>query len=115
MVRSRKSDNGEEQTSNSRPNFVLGIGTSAVLRSTISKGVGQIAFLVFMEVALSITAFPVLALILTELKLLTTDVGCIAISAVAVNDFVAWILLALAIALTGSNNSPLVSVWVLLY
>ncbi|XVE96008.1 hypothetical protein REPUB_Repub02eG0184600 [Reevesia pubescens] len=94
--------------------FILGIGTSIVLRSTINKGVNQIAFLVFMGVALSITAFPVLARILAELKLLTTDVGRIAMSAAAVNDVVAWILLALAIALSGSDSSPLVSVWVLL-
>ncbi|XP_056166069.1 cation/H(+) antiporter 19-like [Syzygium oleosum] len=94
--------------------FVLGIGTSVVLRSTISKGVSQGPFLVFMGVALSITAFPVLARILAELKLLTTDLGRIAMSAAAVNDVAAWILLALAIALSGSNTSPLVSLWVLL-
>lgn len=94
--------------------FVLGIGTSYVFRATISKGVNQGPFLVFMGVALSITAFPVLARILAELKLLTTDVGRIAMSAAAVNDVAAWILLALAIALTGTNTSPLVSVWVLL-
>lgn len=67
-----------------------------------------------MGVALSITAFPVLARILAELKLLTTDIGRIAMSAAAVNDVAAWILLALAIALTGSNTSPFVAVWVLL-
>ncbi|ONK78826.1 uncharacterized protein A4U43_C02F22830 [Asparagus officinalis] len=39
--------------------FVLGIGTSVVLRSTVNKGVRQGPFLVFMGVALSITAFPV--------------------------------------------------------
>ncbi|KAI6685095.1 hypothetical protein NL676_031008 [Syzygium grande] len=94
--------------------FILGIGTSAVLRSTISKGVNQGPFLVFMGVALSITAFPVLARILAELKLLTTDLGRTAMSAAAVNDVAAWILLALAIALSGSNTSPLVSLWVLL-
>ncbi|XVF07274.1 hypothetical protein REPUB_Repub06bG0124500 [Reevesia pubescens] len=94
--------------------FIIGIGTSVVLRSTINKGVSQLAFLVFMGVALSITAFPVLARILAELKLLTTDVGRIAMSAAAVNDVVAWVLLALAIALSGSDSSPLVSVWVLL-
>ncbi|XP_030439871.1 cation/H(+) antiporter 19-like [Syzygium oleosum] len=94
--------------------FILGIGTSVVLRSTISKGVSQGPFLVFMGVALSITAFPVLARILAELKLLTTDLGRIAMSAAAVNDVAAWILLALAIALSGSNTSPLVSLWVLL-
>ncbi|XP_058735196.1 cation/H(+) antiporter 19-like [Vicia villosa] len=94
--------------------FVLGIGTSVVLRATISKDVNPAAFLVFMGVSLSITAFPVLARILAELKLLTTDVGRMAMSAAAVNDVAAWILLALAIALSGSNTSPLVSLWVLL-
>ncbi|KAK9289171.1 hypothetical protein L1049_017645 [Liquidambar formosana] len=94
--------------------FVLGIGTSVVLRATVSKGVSQGPFLVFMGVALSITAFPVLARILAELKLLTTDVGRMAMSAAAVNDVAAWILLALAIALSGNNTSPLVSIWVLL-
>ncbi|PPR90371.1 hypothetical protein GOBAR_AA30314 [Gossypium barbadense] len=94
--------------------FILGIGASVVLRSTVNKGVSNIVFLVFMGVALSITAFPVLARILAELKLLTTDVGRIAMSAAAVNDVVAWILLALAIALSGSDSSYLVSVWVLL-
>ncbi|XP_042951668.1 cation/H(+) antiporter 18-like isoform X1 [Carya illinoinensis] len=94
--------------------FVLGIGTSFVLRGTISKGVDGPPFLVFMGVALSITAFPVLARILAELKLLTTDVGRMAMSAAAVNDVAAWILLALAIALSGNDHSPLVSLWVFL-
>ncbi|KAK6947867.1 Cation/H+ exchanger [Dillenia turbinata] len=94
--------------------FILGIGTSFVLRATISKGVSQAPFLVFMGVALSITAFPVLARILAELKLLTTDIGRMAMSAAAVNDVAAWILLALAIALSGTGNSPLTSLWVLL-
>ncbi|EYU23396.1 hypothetical protein ABFS82_01G066200 [Erythranthe guttata] len=93
--------------------FALGIGTSFVLRSTISKDVAQGPFLVFMGVAVSITAFPVLARILAELKLLTTDVGRMAMSAAAVNDVAAWILLALAIALSGTG-SPLVSLWVFL-
>ncbi|GFZ01309.1 cation/H+ exchanger 18 [Actinidia rufa] len=93
--------------------FALGIGSSFVLRGTISKGVKEAPFLVFMGVALSITAFPVLARILAELKLLTTDVGRMAMSAAAVNDVAAWILLALAIALSGSG-SPLISLWVFL-
>ncbi|KAK6781743.1 hypothetical protein RDI58_019539 [Solanum bulbocastanum] len=65
-------------------------------------------------VALSITAFPLLARILAELKLLTTDVGRMAMPAAAVNDVAAWILLALAIALSGTGHSPLISLWVLL-
>ncbi|XP_078160917.1 cation/H(+) antiporter 19-like [Carex rostrata] len=93
--------------------FILSIGTSVIYRSTIIKGARQGPLDMFMGVALSITAFPVLARILAELKLLTTELGQLAMSAAALNDVVAWILLALAIALSGSG-SPLVSLWVLL-
>ncbi|XP_047336372.1 cation/H(+) antiporter 20 [Impatiens glandulifera] len=98
--------------------FLSAIGVASILRSSISAthkvGFGQ--FVVFMGVALSITAFPVLARILAELKLLTTRVGETAMAAAAFNDVVAWILLALAVALAGSgtHESPLVSLWVLL-
>ncbi|NP_001159300.1 Cation/H(+) antiporter 19-like [Zea mays] len=93
--------------------FALGVGTSFAFRATVVKDARHAPFLVFMGVALSITAFPVLARILTELKLLTTDLGRLALSAAAVDDVMAWILLALAIALSGSG-SPIVSLWVLL-
>ncbi|KVI09486.1 cation/H(+) antiporter 20 [Cynara cardunculus var. scolymus] len=102
--------------------FILGIGVAFVLRKTIDGAdkVGYAEYFVFMGVALSITAFPVLARILAELKLLTTRVGETAMAAAAFNDIVAWILLALAVALAGKgedggpHKSPLISVWVLL-
>ncbi|KAL1819697.1 hypothetical protein ACET3Z_014566 [Daucus carota] len=102
--------------------FTLGIGVAFLLRKTIEGAdkVGVAQYIVFMGVALSITAFPVLARILAELKLLTTRVGETAMAAAAFNDVVAWILLALAVALAGSGTpggpqkSPLISVWVLL-
>nr|GEU76619.1 cation/H(+) antiporter 20 [Tanacetum cinerariifolium] len=102
--------------------FILGIGVAFVLRKTIEGAdkVGYAQYFVFMGVALSITAFPVLARILAELKLLTTRVGETAMTAAGFNDIMAWILLALAVALAGngedggSHKSPLVSVWVLL-
>ncbi|XP_071687020.1 cation/H(+) antiporter 18-like [Rutidosis leptorrhynchoides] len=94
--------------------FVLGTGVSFILIGTIEENVSEGPFIVFMGVAMSITAFPVLARILAELKLLTTDVGKMAMSAAAVNDVVAWILLALAVALSGTGRSPLVALWVFL-
>ncbi|XP_010227421.1 cation/H(+) antiporter 19 [Brachypodium distachyon] len=93
--------------------FSLGVGSSLVLRDAVAPDAPRGPFIVFMGVALSITAFPVLARILAELKLLTTELGRMAMSAAAVNDVTAWILLALAIALSGSG-SPLASVYVLL-
>lgn len=99
--------------------FICGIGVAVILRKTVDGAdkAGFPQFLVFMGVALSITAFPVLARILAELKLLTTRVGETAMAAAAFNDVAAWILLALAVALAGDgggHKSPLVSVWVLL-
>ncbi|KAL8152685.1 hypothetical protein V2J09_010445 [Rumex salicifolius] len=99
--------------------FISGAGVAVVFRKTIDGAdkVGYSQFLVFMGVALSITAFPVLARILAELKLLTTRVGETAMAAAAFNDVAAWILLALAIALAGNGEkqtSPIISVWVLL-
>ncbi|CAN1769754.1 Cation/H(+) antiporter 20 [Linum perenne] len=81
-------------------------------RAAAAAPYGQ--YLLFLGVALSITAFPVLARILAELKLLTTQVGQTAMAAAAFNDVVAWILLALAVALAGPSKGPLVSVWILL-
>ena len=94
--------------------FVAGVGVSVVLHQTIAPDGAFGPFLVFMGVAMSITAFPVLARILAERKLLTTDVGQLAMSAAAVNDVVAWVLLALAVALSGSGKSPAIVAWVLL-
>ncbi|KAF8045573.1 hypothetical protein N665_4695s0002 [Sinapis alba] len=106
--------------------FLAGVGVSFVIRNTLYTAAdrpGFVEFIVFMGVALSITAFPVLARILAELKLLTTQIGETAMAAAAFNDVAAWILLALAVALAGNGGeekeknkkkSPLVSMWVLL-
>ena len=58
----------------------------------------------FVAVALSITALPVLARILTELQLLNERVGVIVLSAGICNDLVGWILLALTITLANSSK-----------
>ncbi|CAD6273232.1 unnamed protein product [Miscanthus lutarioriparius] len=100
--------------------FACGVGVAFVLRAAIpgADQAGYAPFLVFMGVALSITAFPVMARILAELKLLTTPIGETALAAAAFNDVAAWVLLALAVAISGSGSgdhrSPIVSLWVLL-
>lgn len=95
--------------------FVLGAGVSFILQKVIhiEDKISYGQFLLFFGVSLSITAFPVLARILADLKLLTTQVGQTATAAAALNDVVAWILLALAVALAG-NKGSLISVWVLI-
>lgn len=55
-------------------------------------------FALFGGVALSITAFPVLARILTDRKLNTTPIGTIALACAAVGDVTAWCLLAFIVS-----------------
>eukprot|EP00897_Mesotaenium_endlicherianum_P010605 jgi/Mesen1/9573/ME000065S08997 len=94
--------------------FLMGIGAAYAFREILNVNSKFAPFLVFMGVAVSITAFPVLARILAERKLLTTDVGQMAMSAAAVNDVAAWILLALAVALSNTNSKAQIVVWILL-
>ncbi|KAG7095771.1 hypothetical protein E1B28_006476 [Marasmius oreades] len=70
-------------------------------------------FMLFTGVAYSITAFPVLCRILTELKLLDTTVGIVVLSAGVANDVIGWTLLALSIALVNAG-SGLTALYVLL-
>ncbi|KAK1267416.1 Cation/H(+) antiporter 15 [Acorus gramineus] len=97
--------------------FAVGTSSSFLLKPHVSKNLHAGAFLLFLGVAVSVTAFPVLARILAELKLLNSELGRIAMSSALANDIAAWVLLALAIALTendGGASNPLASLWVLL-
>ncbi|KAF8883177.1 Sodium/hydrogen exchanger family-domain-containing protein [Gymnopilus junonius] len=78
----------------------LGLGAALVCRSQRQFG----HFLLFVAVAVGITAFPVLCRILTELKLLDTEVGLVTLSAGVGNDVIGWILLALAVALVNASS-----------
>ncbi|KAL8937127.1 MAG: hypothetical protein Q9211_003847 [Gyalolechia sp. 1 TL-2023] len=70
-------------------------------------------YMLFVGVAMAITAFPVLCRILTELKLLHDHVGVVVLSAGVGNDVVGWILLALCVALVNAG-SGISALWVLL-
>ena len=67
-------------------------------------GVDLRSFALFMGVAMSITAFPVLARILVERDLLTTRVGAVTITCAAVDDITAWCLLAFLVAFVGTGS-----------
>ncbi|KOS20022.1 K(+)/H(+) antiporter 1 [Escovopsis weberi] len=61
-------------------------------------------YMLFVGIAIAITAFPVLCRILTALKLLDTPVGVITLAAGVANDVVGWILLALCVTLVNAGN-----------
>ena len=58
------------------------------------------SFALFMGVAMSITAFPVLARILTDRKIENTELGVVALSCAAADDVTAWCLLAFVVGVT---------------
>ncbi|HEY9640934.1 MAG TPA: cation:proton antiporter, partial [Coleofasciculaceae cyanobacterium] len=85
--------------------FSLGSVLAVLLYPLVSNAsVSFTAFALFLGAAMSITAFPVLARIITENNLQATRLGTLALTCAAVDDVTAWCLLALAIAVTRTNS-----------
>jgi len=61
-------------------------------------------FALFIGASMSITAFPVLARILTERRMYRTEIGALALACAAIDDVVAWSLLALVLAILKSSG-----------
>jgi Kef-type K+ transport system membrane component KefB len=91
--------------------ILLPFGMGALLAHSLRirfapHGIGSIPFVLFLGIAMSITAFPVLARILEERNLQGTALGTTAILCAAVDDVVAWSLLAFALAFIGGEDAP---------
>ena len=85
--------------------FLLGSGLSLFLyRDLAPAGTSFNAFALFIGVAMSITAFPVLARILEDRNMTHTTLGSIALTCAAVDDVTAWCILALVVALVKSTG-----------
>ncbi len=85
--------------------MALGLAIAPLLHPALAPaGVGFWAFALFMAAALSITAFPVMARILKDRGLTQTAFGQLSLSAAAVVDAIAWVLLAFVVALVGSGD-----------
>lgn len=69
------------------------------------SGVGFVPFALFMGVAMSVTAFPVLARILTDRGLTRTPLGSLALTCAAVDDVTAWSLLAVVVAIAQAGSA----------
>lgn len=98
--------------------FVAGIGLAWWLYPSLAeKSVSYTSFALFLGVALSITAFPVLARILAERRLEKTDLGILALGSAATSDVVAWCLLAFVVGVLKSeiSNALFVALWTMLF
>jgi Kef-type K+ transport system membrane component KefB/nucleotide-binding universal stress UspA family protein len=85
--------------------FSLGTLLAVLLYPLVSNAsVSFTAFALFLGAAMSITAFPVLARIITENNLQGTRLGTLALTCAAVDDVTAWCLLAVAIAVAHTGS-----------
>ncbi|NRT13187.1 cation:proton antiporter [Flavobacterium sp. 14A] len=85
--------------------FALGIGLSYFVYNKFAPaGVEFLSFSLFMGIAMSITAFPVLARIVQERGIHKTKLGAIVITCAAADDITAWCLLAVVIAIVKAGD-----------
>jgi len=88
--------------------FALGVLLAGLIYSS-HKVVGGdevkfLAFALFLGVSMSITAFPVLARILTERNMHRIPIGVLALACAAVDDVLAWTLLAVVVAIVSATS-----------
>jgi Kef-type K+ transport system membrane component KefB len=84
--------------------LMLGMLVALPLYTLLAPEIRFAAFALFVGVSMSITAFPVLARIISERRMLKRPLGALALSAAAVDDVSAWFLIALATAVAGAGS-----------
>jgi len=85
--------------------FALGIGLAFIIYEQFAPAnINFLSFALFTGIALSITAFPVLARIVQERGLSKTKLGTLAITCAATDDITAWCLLAAVIAIVKAGS-----------
>jgi Kef-type K+ transport system membrane component KefB len=86
--------------------FLLGSALALALYPRVSsRDVPFTYFALFCGVAMSVTAFPVLARILTDRKVQNTRLGVIALTCAAVDDVTAWCLLAFVVSVVNARTA----------
>lgn len=95
--------------------YFLGMGLAYFIYPAYAPAnVSFLAFALFMGIALSITAFPVLARILQERKLTKTPLGILALTCAAADDVTAWCILAAVVAIAKAGSMASAGVTIIL-
>lgn len=84
--------------------FALGLAISPMLHERLAPGgVAFWPFALFMAVSMAITAFPIMARILKERGMTESPIGRLSLTSAAMADVLAWIVLALVVAMISSQ------------
>lgn len=85
--------------------FILGMGLAFFLyKGFAPQNVPFLSFALFVGVSMSITAFPILARIAQERSLSKTKLGTVILACAAINDIMAWCILAVIIAIVKAGT-----------
>lgn len=85
--------------------YFLGMGLAFYMYKEFAPAnISFLSFALFMGIAMSITAFPVLARIIQERDLTKTKLGSIALTCAAADDVTAWCILAAVIAIVKAGT-----------
>lgn len=85
--------------------YFLGMGLAYYMYQEFAPAnVSFLSFALFMGIAMSITAFPVLARIIQERDLTKTKLGSVALTCAAADDVTAWCILAAVIAIVKAGT-----------
>lgn len=98
--------------------FLLGSCLALLLYPLYAEGhVSFTAFSLFLGISMSVTAFPVLARILTDRGIQNTPLGMTALACAAVDDVTAWTLLAFVVGIVGAQveSAAMTLVYVVVY
>lgn len=89
--------------------FAMGVALAVPLYPSLAPpSVPLSIFSLFLGVAMSVTAFPVLARLLRDRRLEGTPLGATALSVAAIGDVTAWILLALIVGVVRASAGDVV-------
>src|ERR1700730_4415237 len=94
--------------------MLSGIVLAFALYPSFGGRVSFLVFALFIAVSMSVTAFPVLARILTARGLADTPLGALALACAAIGDVAAWCLLAMVIAISRNGSASQVFVTIAL-
>ena len=96
--------------------FALGAALALVLFESLAPAVVPwSSFVLFLGVSLSITAFPVLARILGDRGLQKTPMGVLALTCAAINDAIAWCMLAFVVGVMQATPADAIRTVVLTF
>lgn len=85
--------------------FALGSGVAIIVLARYQTG-NQLHFALYIGCALAVTAFPVLARILHDRNLVNTEIGQLSLACAALVDILAWVVLAVVLALAHPGGTP---------